>query len=383
MTKSSLLEKQEGASTTSTSRFHSFDALRALAFLKVFFFHLPISESIFPILFYLKSNGGLGVKFFFVLSGFLITYLLTSEKIKTEKIDLKFFYFKRILRILPLYYMIVFFSYVLKPIGMKLLDLKENFVGYEPDFIFSFLFLENYKMLITDQFPASASLGILWSICIEEHFYLFWPFIIFLIPNKSIPFVTFLFIIVGITSRIFSSNLFDNSLVFNNDIFTSIDNLAIGAMLGFFVATNKSKISSVINSIPSFLKVIYIFIVIIFIEFKSFLIDNTFLNNISDIFFSLLFVLLLIIFIPHDSKIKIKDPNPLNYLGKISYGLYMYHIIVINLLLRVTMKLEIPLDNLSTLLSFTILALTLSILTASLSYKFFEKPLMKLRKFYK
>ena len=122
---------------------------------------------------------------------------------------------------------------------------------------------------------------------------------------------------------------------------------------------------------------------IIFVEFKNFLIDNTFLNNISDLFYSIIFVLLLMIFIPSKSRIRIKDKNPLNYLGKISYGLYMYHIIVINLLLRILTKLGFQLDNLFTIFTFTILALILSILVSTLSYRYFEKPLMRLRRFYR
>jgi peptidoglycan/LPS O-acetylase OafA/YrhL len=61
--------------------FHTLDALRFFAFFKVYLLHLP-EQGDFPLFEYLKSGGGLGVQFFFVLSGFLITYILTFEKAK-------------------------------------------------------------------------------------------------------------------------------------------------------------------------------------------------------------------------------------------------------------------------------------------------------------
>ena len=68
-------------------RFHSIDALRFFAFFKVFLLHLPYQgdSSVFN---YLKSGGGIGVYLFFVLSGFLITYLLVFEKLKTNKLNI-------------------------------------------------------------------------------------------------------------------------------------------------------------------------------------------------------------------------------------------------------------------------------------------------------
>src|SRR3954470_709736 len=101
--------------------FHSFDALRFFAFLKVFLLHLPIIA--FPFFSYLKNGGGTGVIFFFVLSGFLITYILLTEKSGSGSINLGHFFLRRILRIWPLYYLMVAFAFC-TPFLVSLLHLN-------------------------------------------------------------------------------------------------------------------------------------------------------------------------------------------------------------------------------------------------------------------
>jgi hypothetical protein len=87
--------------------FHTFDALRFFAFLKVFFFHIPATS--FGVFGYFMSGGSLAVRFFFVLSGFLITYLILVEKEWTGRLNFKYFMLRRVLRIWPLYYLIIAF----------------------------------------------------------------------------------------------------------------------------------------------------------------------------------------------------------------------------------------------------------------------------------
>ena len=74
--------------------FHSIDALRFFAFLKVYLLHVPLQGE-FPIFSYLKSGGGIGVSFFFVLSGFLITYLLVFDKIQNGQINIRNFFYSK------------------------------------------------------------------------------------------------------------------------------------------------------------------------------------------------------------------------------------------------------------------------------------------------
>src|SRR3954447_9736754 len=125
-------------------RFHSLDALRFFAFLKVFFLHIPVAT--FAVFNFLKNGGGTGVVFFFVLSGFLITYILLSEKTLTGTIKLKNFYLRRILRIWPLYYLILCLAF-LTPYLASLFQFNTSGEGYTPNWMMSVLFLENYQMI--------------------------------------------------------------------------------------------------------------------------------------------------------------------------------------------------------------------------------------------
>lgn len=90
--------------------FYTFNFLRFISFLLVFFHHTPISKSSF--FYFFSKSGGIGVIFFFALSGFLITYILMHEKMSLGKILLKNFFIRRALRIWPLFYLMILFAFL-------------------------------------------------------------------------------------------------------------------------------------------------------------------------------------------------------------------------------------------------------------------------------
>jgi peptidoglycan/LPS O-acetylase OafA/YrhL len=133
--------------STPKIHFHSLDAFRFFAFLQVYFLHLPLDNHFF-IFSFLKQTGTIGVSFFFVLSGFLITYLLLKEKKKSGLIDAKKFMIRRIFRIWPLFFLVVITVFLLPDTLKDSLGLNLHIHGYEVDGRFSFTFLENYKMIL-------------------------------------------------------------------------------------------------------------------------------------------------------------------------------------------------------------------------------------------
>jgi peptidoglycan/LPS O-acetylase OafA/YrhL len=158
-------------STGRPSYLAQLDGLRGIAILLVLWQHMPfisgspISHAVWSAGSALRT-GFIGVDLFFVLSGFLITRILLAEQETRGTIDFRLFYIKRFLRIFPIYYLSLAF------VGL--------FLGERWDrLLFGVLYLTNYNFLVTD---APSSIGHTWSLCIEEQFYLFWPLLVWLVP---------------------------------------------------------------------------------------------------------------------------------------------------------------------------------------------------------
>lgn len=170
---------------TGKEYFPALDGLRGVAVLIVMLAHGSVR--LFPG--YLTYRGGwLGVEIFFVLSGFLITGLLLKERLKSGRISLTSFWTRRTLRIWPLYYaVLLLYVFVLPQFDSSLFArvyVSEGEPGWEQyrSALWSFfVFLQNYVAVTSE---AHLVLGIFWSLAIEEHFYLFWPLLVtFLKPR--------------------------------------------------------------------------------------------------------------------------------------------------------------------------------------------------------
>ena len=154
------------------------EGLRGIAVLLVFFYHF---EKVF-----LKSTflqgGFIGVDIFFVVSGYLISYLIFNELKNTNNFSFKNFYLRRIKRILPVLALVIFFSTIISYI----LFIPEKFIFSKNSAISSWFFLSNiffWKRLSTYHAEESTNLPLLhtWSLAVEEQFYIFFPILIFLI----------------------------------------------------------------------------------------------------------------------------------------------------------------------------------------------------------
>ena len=145
-------------------RIPSLDGARAIAVTLVFTWHLLIHADL-PLI-WRVDYGNLGVRIFFVISGFLITSLLLAERERTEKISLGDFYLRRIFRIFPAYYVFLLVMAAVIPTGW--------FILHKIDFLPSLAFFADY------QTPHDA-LGHTWSLAVEEQFYLLWPGVIVLL----------------------------------------------------------------------------------------------------------------------------------------------------------------------------------------------------------
>lgn len=344
--------------------FHTFDSLRFLSFLLVFIQHAPVPEG--SILRYF-SRGEVGVSFFFVLSGFLITYILILEKLNNQTIPLKKFFKRRILRIWPLYYAMVIFAFC-TPYIINFFHLPFSNKGYEPNWFLTITFLENYKMMSTGMLANVSPLPVIWSLCVEEHFYIIWGCIMYFISLKNIPKLIIVCIFISFVSRIIYHILGISSL----DIFTNISYFAFGAIPAYLFVFKKDIIRK-LSMIPSIYKYLYFFIVILAIALLP---DIIFFKHIQIgiIIFGILFSVLILFTLGDRNVFKISDRSIFGRLGKYTYGLYLIHTICLVLFDRIGKRYD--LSNYTVIIS----ALLFTIFLAYLSYHLFEKQFLKLKK---
>lgn len=349
---------------TDRVHFQTFDALRFLSFLLVFLHHSPIPATHF--LHKISQAGGIGVSFFFVLSGFLITYLLILEKLNSkDTISLPKFFIRRILRIWPLYYAMVLFAFC-TPYILNLLHLTASDEGYEPQWFFTLTFLENYVMMYTDSFPNVSPLRVMWSLCIEEHFYIIWGVVFSIISLKNIP----KFLVGSILFTIISRVVYQNLNLLTGDILTNIGYFAFGGIPAYLFVF-KLNIIQKLAQIPALYKYIFALFTLIVIIVDS----NYFaLSDVSNfLLFATLFSLLILCTLGEKNVFKISDKTILAFLGKYTYGLYLFHTIFINLFLKM--------GSMYNLHWFTIIVLSLlfTIISSYISYHLFEKRFLKLK----
>ena len=362
------------------THFHSIDALRFFAFLKVYLLHVPIQGD-FPVFAFLKSGGGIGVSFFFVLSGFLITYLLVLEKSSENYINLKKFFVRRALRIWPLFFLMVLIAFLLPFDFKQAIGFHMVGGGYDFDWRYSFTFLENYKMLMADNFPKTTPLPVFWSLCIEEHFYLLWMICMFFLPVKHIfKFLISCFFISWI-ARFAEPFVFHNAMISTNDVFTNLDCFAGGGMLGYAMVMHRERFTGFIMRIGNPIKWAVVLLVIAVVIFQKNLLPND-AGTLSALFrptiIALLFVVLIAVFLPENSSVRIKS-RLLSFLGVRSYGLYVYHIIVIHVSFQFCLDHGILINNWLILAVYMLVTLGVSVLLSALSYKYFEMPFLRLR----
>lgn len=215
--------------------FPNLDGLRFYAFLAVFFAHSFWTESDyisqnrgFALMKDIAYKGVSGVNFFFVLSGFLITYLLLAEKANTGRIAIGAFYMRRILRIWPLYYFVVLVGFVIIPFVQGKLGQATSERG---NILYYLAFIGNF-----DVKPTSAVLGILWSIAVEEQFYLVWPIVFRLVPSRYYYLLFPVIIAVSIPTQ-FIPYPKSGSLIYSSP-FVCMADLAMGAWAAYGVFTS-------------------------------------------------------------------------------------------------------------------------------------------------
>jgi peptidoglycan/LPS O-acetylase OafA/YrhL len=379
----------------SKSYLPNLDGLRCIACLIIIILHIEGIKSHqdrerYDILTYYMNVGNIDVSLFFVLSGFLITYLLLKEKKENGFINLKAYYARRTLRIWPLYYLIVILGFFAWPhFDNSVFNNVYSANAHKHfwlSFIGSFLFL---SPLVSAVSGLPQSIGPIWSVGVEEVFYLCWP--LFLRKTRKYVLLFFAIVILVIVARngFFLYHHFFNWDDSDNTIFRGIRYLlmqyriscmAIGAIGAYLVVFDKKKILAILyrKDFQWIIYVITISFLLLRIGLKPIAREN--FPSIFHEVYSILFAIIIVNLATNPQSVIRLDYKWMNYLGKISYGLYMYHPVMRIFSLEVTeclFKRETSGWQMNGCLYFFTISST--IIISILSYEFFEKYFLNLK----
>jgi peptidoglycan/LPS O-acetylase OafA/YrhL len=343
------------------------DGIRGLAILLVVVYH---NFGFINYFFF----GWLGVDLFFVLSGFLITDILL--KTVGKKKYLSNFYLRRILRIFPLYYLcLVIFLLVLPK-----LDLHLNLSYYVKNQVWLWTYLQNWLYIFRDPNQTN-TLNHLWSLAVEEQFYLVWPLIILVIrkPGFLLLFICLvLMAVVGLRLWIWTNHIADLAY-FNLYTFSRIDGICIGCIVALLQRVNKGFLNR------------YTYLIVIFFAILNFIFffinreyDFTFpyLALIGYTTFAMIFGLLVNEAVTGSAKMigLIFNNRILKFFGKISYGFYIFHWPVY-LMVKPALTSWAETFTMSpfTPILVAVIATLLAVMISVISYRYFETYFLKMK----
>ncbi len=340
------------------------DGLRAVAVIAVLLHHF---EGPFDTL---LNFGTLGVRFFFVMSGFLITRLLLRARTRYESGDSSWqsewsrFQMRRLVRTLPVYYL----SLILAA-ALALPSVRESLV-------WTLSFLTNFYIAKLGYFPDTISH--FWSLAVQEQFYFFWPFLIFFLPASWIKYSFAVLIALGVLFRFYCIQTGASEVVRWFSLPGSFDCFAIGGLLAYFAKTHPTLIPRGATrwwSGAFALGAVYLASQLRYLP----------LANPLTIWIELLeasamgWVVACSVTGFGGWVGRLLSWGPLTYLGRISYGIYVYHILVAVLLHPVLAHYGLSGRNdlSDNVRFFSQLILTVSL--SSLSWHYFEQPLLSVR----
>ena len=319
------------------THFANLTPLRFIAAYLVVIFHVEETRKMFGLpnltRFSLFTQGPQAVTFFFVLSGFLITYLLLREQEQCGRIDVPRFYIRRILRIWPLYFLMVFIGLVLIPAGVKL-----GRVRYEAPFeslhVAPYFFL--FVPFVVNLTYGNHFLTPLWSVGVEEMYYFVWAPVLKWFRRRLLV-ILLGTVIVKALLAIWAHYIFPNALVEESLRMLQFEAMAIGGLSAYFLFQQGQPLDvHWLFSKPMQAALILLLLIRVFVHRSATELSSLYARIFDhDVFTPLLLMVIFAWFIlnvaANERSIVRFNFRALSYLGEISYGIYMYHALAISL----------------------------------------------------
>jgi peptidoglycan/LPS O-acetylase OafA/YrhL len=373
----------EEAQKSYHKRFLALDGLRGVAVLLVILAH-GSQNHLLPKTFTF-SGGMLGVAIFFVLSGFLITHLLLEEQAKTGRVSIAKFYARRALRIWPLYFAALGAYFFILPLidqgnfgsiysraGRPDSGSYYHLLGYA-------FFLQNYLFAVRDM---HLGLGVLWSLAVEEHFYVFWPLLLVALRGRWL--VSSLVCVAIATFGLRILTVFGMLPKYTSVwhmTHTALDGLAAGCIIGCLYHSRPGVLKALSRHRSLYLLGWGLLLFLGWTELRHMSLSPTLpAGEYYKIVLGTLAAAVIVSYLVGraDSSRLVLCSQPLTYVGKVSYGIYVLHPIVLVYVAASAAHFGL-LHGAGYFLAITVY-LAVAVGVAGLSFKFFEAPILRFKK---
>jgi len=363
------------------------DGVRGLAILGVLLFHFVSPEnpegSFDHAVSWLFAYGALGVDLFFLLSGFLITGILYDSR--RDAHYFRNFYMRRVLRIFPLYYGVLAVVFLIAPLIPPLRG--SEIAGLRDEQAWAWLYGVNIYLALHGGWVLSY-LTHFWSLAIEEQFYLVWPLVVWLLSGTPRFFMRFALAvaIASFGARVVASLLGVNPVATTVLTPFQLDSLALGAFVAVYVRQPEGDIGIRRLIVP--MMVVGIVLLVLQFAVRHFSeYGNSVLAVRSGAFHVLLAALMLkALTSPASSGWTLFfGSRPMTVLGKYSYGLYVYHHFISHYYIVHGTERALSStigSHLASLVILAVVGMAASMLIAWLSYEYFERYFLQLKRFW-
>jgi peptidoglycan/LPS O-acetylase OafA/YrhL len=355
--------------------FPNLNGVRAIASLMVVIAHIELDKQFFNLQLIpginLLNFGKVGVSVFFALSGFLITYLLLEERKNFHKISYGDFYMRRILRIWPLYFLVVIIGFFIYP--------KE---GSGTALWLSVFFMPNLAFTLS---LLPSLFDPIWSIGTEEQFYIFHPHFFRFKKTLHIFYALFAFLVLylafGQAMRHLGTGNHVAAVLGKLTYYARFDNMAIGALVAVVYYNTKNpgfrfRFQKLFNAM--FSKYAQLLLLAAFVGFVYIYLQR--LPPEGDLVIALLSALLIVNLCETDTSIYSLKSKQLRFVGEISYGIYLLHKFPVRLCVWAVSTYMPNVNPVVQNLVIYISTITITLVLAGLSYHYFEKYFLGLKK---